>query len=323
MKRPSFQFYPADWRNNAKLRRCSEAARGAWIDVLCLMHDSDEYGVLRWPLADIARAAGVNIKLLKELADRDVLKGGDKGCEAYIHTPVHARKKGEPITLLEKTDGCCWYSSRFLTDEWRRSVSGGDTKFKSPEPSPSRGEVKGEVKENETPEPSPDNALGAGATSTSSSSIKTYEETHSVEDCNVFEKTQIGIVCVAIKAEFDLQNKSLTDMNQSNPTFIALVEAGATKAEFADAAKRAASSGKGFGYALGIVKRQREEAAKLKIHKGAMPQQQSKSQSIHDKRSATAKAMFGDITNADNQPRIIDVSDYTTEPDRPLISAHG
>jgi hypothetical protein len=28
MKRPAFQFYPSDWRNNANLRRCSPAARG-------------------------------------------------------------------------------------------------------------------------------------------------------------------------------------------------------------------------------------------------------------------------------------------------------
>ena len=51
MKRPSFQFYVADWRLDQKLRRCSPAARGVWIDILCLLHDSDEqYGVLRWPL---------------------------------------------------------------------------------------------------------------------------------------------------------------------------------------------------------------------------------------------------------------------------------
>lgn len=153
--------------------------------------------------------------------------------------------------------------------------------------------------------------------------FKTIEETHTVEDCNGFEKTPIGIVCAAIKIQFDLQNKALTDMSQSNPTLIALIDAGATEAEFVDAAKKAASSGKGFGYALGIVKRQREEAAKLVLHKGALPSAPQKSQSIHDKRSATAKAMFGDITNADNQPRIIDVSDYSAEPDRPLISAHG
>jgi len=169
MKRPSFQFYPADWRNNAKLRRCSEGARGAWIDVLCLMHDSDEYGVLRWPMADIARAAGVPLKLLKELVDRDVLKGGDKGCDAYIHTPTHARKQGDPITLLEKSHKECWYSSRFLVDEWKRSVSGANTRFKSPDTSPSHGEVNGKVIENESPDTSPSARRGDGATSSSTS----------------------------------------------------------------------------------------------------------------------------------------------------------
>lgn len=174
MKRPSFQFYPADWRNNAKLRRCSEAARGAWIDVLCLMHDSDEYGVLRWPLLDISRASGVSLKLLKELVEREVLKGGDNGCEAFIHTPYHARKPGEPVTILEKTDGCCWYSSRFLKDEWKRSVSGGDTRFKSPSDAPSHGKVNGGVKENQSPSDALSHAVGAGASSSSSS--KTYSE---------------------------------------------------------------------------------------------------------------------------------------------------
>lgn len=83
MKRPSFQFYPADWRNNAKLRRCSEAARGAWMDILCILHDSDEYGVLRWPLADVARSAGVSTRLAQELAAKDVLKGSDTGIPGF------------------------------------------------------------------------------------------------------------------------------------------------------------------------------------------------------------------------------------------------
>src|SRR6218665_2549403 len=100
MKRPSFQFYPADWRNNAKLRRCSEAARGAWMDVLCLLHDSDEYGVCRWPLAAIARAAAVSIKLLRELADKDVLKGSDAPHAAYSYTPRHAGRDGDPVVLV-------------------------------------------------------------------------------------------------------------------------------------------------------------------------------------------------------------------------------
>lgn len=46
MKRPAFQFYPGDWLKDPALRRCSPAARGVWIDMLCLMHECDDYGVL-------------------------------------------------------------------------------------------------------------------------------------------------------------------------------------------------------------------------------------------------------------------------------------
>lgn len=46
MKRPSFQFYPADWRNDAPLRMCSLPARGLWWEMLCIMHGCDPYGHL-------------------------------------------------------------------------------------------------------------------------------------------------------------------------------------------------------------------------------------------------------------------------------------
>ena len=62
MKRPSFQFYPGDWQSDLKLRRCSAAARGVWIDILCALHDSDDgYGLLRWPLKEIASTVGANM----------------------------------------------------------------------------------------------------------------------------------------------------------------------------------------------------------------------------------------------------------------------
>jgi uncharacterized protein YdaU (DUF1376 family) len=154
---------------------------------------------------------------------------------------------------------------------------------------------------------------------------KPIEQTHTVEDCNVVEVTEIGRVCLAIKSEFDLQNKQILDINQSNPTLIALVDAGATPEEFADAAKKSATSGKGFSYLLGIVKRQREEAAKLNLHRGAMPNAPPKS--INQSRSDTASEMFKmfkkDSENANDNTRIIDISDYTTDTDRPLISTHG
>src|SRR5882757_3949675 len=94
MKRPAFQFYPGDWRSNAKLRRCSFAERGMWIEVMCLLHDSDEYGVMRWPLADVARAIGCRTAELQSLRQKGVLKGADSGerCQAYVHQGYHARK---------------------------------------------------------------------------------------------------------------------------------------------------------------------------------------------------------------------------------------
>lgn len=68
--RPSFQFYPADWLANTNLRRCSEAARGIWIDVMCVLHGADEYGVIRWPLADLAREQVMRGRLLPEPSEQ-------------------------------------------------------------------------------------------------------------------------------------------------------------------------------------------------------------------------------------------------------------
>ena len=78
MKRPSFQFYPGDWLSDLKLRRCSPAARGVWIDVLCALHDSDDgYGMVRWTLKELARTVGASMVHLRELVDKGVLRGSD------------------------------------------------------------------------------------------------------------------------------------------------------------------------------------------------------------------------------------------------------
>jgi len=47
MKRPSFQFYPADWLRDTALRCCSTGARGLWIDMICYMHEGTPYGHLK------------------------------------------------------------------------------------------------------------------------------------------------------------------------------------------------------------------------------------------------------------------------------------
>ena len=123
MKRPSFQFYPADWRANAKLRRCTEAERGIWIDTICLLHDSEEYGVLRWPLKDIAQALGCKVQLLNGLREKGVLKGADVGqpFKGHIYTPRHAGKAGDAVFLIAEQSGPVWFSSRMVEDEYVRT----------------------------------------------------------------------------------------------------------------------------------------------------------------------------------------------------------
>jgi len=45
-KNPWLKFYPLDWRGDPKLRMCSMAARGLWIEILALMHEAAPYGHL-------------------------------------------------------------------------------------------------------------------------------------------------------------------------------------------------------------------------------------------------------------------------------------
>lgn len=45
-KLPWFKFYPTDWRADPKLRKCSLAARGLWIELCSLMHENTPYGHL-------------------------------------------------------------------------------------------------------------------------------------------------------------------------------------------------------------------------------------------------------------------------------------
>ena len=139
MKRPSFQFYPEDWLANANLRRCTHEEKGIWIDVMCLLHDQAEYGVVRWPLKELAGAVGTTVRKLRNLIEKGVLKGADTGesTEAFIYVPRSGRRDGDPVTLIDEQKGPLWFSSRMVTDEYKRQVRGGEL----PSPKGGLGEV--------------------------------------------------------------------------------------------------------------------------------------------------------------------------------------
>lgn len=86
-KLPSFQFYPGDWLKDPALRSCSRSARGTFMDVLCLLFESEVRGVAvvnNKPLTEsqICYALGGDPTVvvdLSELLNSGVLKRRDDG----------------------------------------------------------------------------------------------------------------------------------------------------------------------------------------------------------------------------------------------------
>jgi hypothetical protein len=123
MPRPSFQFYPADVRNNHKLSFCSWGAKGAMFFTLCLLHDGEQYGVTRHTLEEMAHAIGCPIELMRELAERGVISGCDSGDHGgYVFRPRHAGKLGDPVCGVAPCEGPIWYNLRMVRDEHARQV---------------------------------------------------------------------------------------------------------------------------------------------------------------------------------------------------------
>ena len=142
-KLPSFQFYPGDWLKDPNLRRCSHAAKGVWIDMLCLMFEAEERGVLAsngvaWSDEEVACAIGGNsvttLGAIAELTSKGVVKRRANGA---------------------------LYSSRLVRDENKRKLcseagkrGGGNPKLRPKDDRPlkvtfkgsSKGTPKGEFK---------------------------------------------------------------------------------------------------------------------------------------------------------------------------------
>jgi hypothetical protein len=86
MSAPWLKFYPSDWRADPALRMCSIAARGLWMEMLCIMHEATPRGSLRIngrPVSDrqMATLAGVTdvAPLFGELEDAGVFSREEDG----------------------------------------------------------------------------------------------------------------------------------------------------------------------------------------------------------------------------------------------------
>jgi hypothetical protein len=69
MKLPAFQFYPGDWRKDPGLQSLSYHDRGVWMEILCIMFESEQRGKLMlngkaMPQEALARLLGLDNQIL-------------------------------------------------------------------------------------------------------------------------------------------------------------------------------------------------------------------------------------------------------------------
>lgn len=110
---PWMKFYPADWRSDPMLRLCSIAARGLWIEMICLMHEADPYGHLlinkKAPSdTQIGALTGVDPStvrtLISELEEAGVFSRNRAGV-IYSRRMVADEKKAEQARKVGKLGG--------------------------------------------------------------------------------------------------------------------------------------------------------------------------------------------------------------------------
>lgn len=112
-KKESFAFYPVDWMSDSRLRLCSAGARGLWVDILCLMHLSNERGYL---LVDdtvldeemLQKRLGYDAKefndCFMELRRYNIIKKDEKN-RYFSKTMVNSQKISEKRSMSGKLGG--------------------------------------------------------------------------------------------------------------------------------------------------------------------------------------------------------------------------
>jgi hypothetical protein len=157
MKQPWLKFFPSDWRADPALRMCSLAARGLWIEMLCLMHEARPHGSLL-----------VNGKPVTAAQLANLVGAGVAEVEGFL------AELEEAGVFSRDADGAL-YSRRMRRDEERAAVNrvngraGGNPSLKASVNPPDNPTVKAGVKaqkpESRIQTPDPENSAALGASS--------------------------------------------------------------------------------------------------------------------------------------------------------------
>lgn len=96
-------FWPQDWVNEVTLHACSLAARGLWMDLICLAHSGDPYGHLasngrpmtpEWIAKSLRMNPRTIRKLIRELEENGVFSRTNEGI-IYCRRMVRDAEKSQ------------------------------------------------------------------------------------------------------------------------------------------------------------------------------------------------------------------------------------
>lgn len=121
MRNPWMKFYPSDWRGSTSLKLVSMAARGLWIEMICIMHEAEPYGHLmhkdrKLGAKELAALVGAQVdqvsEWLQELTDCGVVETKRNGVLfsrrmendeiKRIRASEHGKKGGRPSDGKDK-----------------------------------------------------------------------------------------------------------------------------------------------------------------------------------------------------------------------------
>ena len=132
-KRPFMKFFPNDWFGDVPLRSCSIAARGLWIEMLCIMHSARPAGYLDIndrPMGEVMLAAQTNVapaevvELLAELEAAQVFSRRESDGAIYSRKMLRDAEKSARARAFGLTGG----NPQLITQDDRRvkgRVNGG------------------------------------------------------------------------------------------------------------------------------------------------------------------------------------------------------
>jgi hypothetical protein len=145
VKRPWLQFFVGDWLTHPGLRSCSLRARAVAIDLVCVMHQAEQYGHLRAGRkdlgpAELARIVGESAaeveSLLRELHDAGVFAVTAAGA---TFSPRMVRDEQRRLKAKE-------HGGRGGNPQLIRHDKSGDNPTANPEDNPPHARARSEVR---------------------------------------------------------------------------------------------------------------------------------------------------------------------------------